>query len=136
MHLSAEIICENSSNQARAEPCAFRRATGGPPSSRQRNRKRDSSPLAAITLAWQWLTLPAMPSDGEARQSSALGLLRRRGPRVGIAAVPLRFAGQFALFTYVRSFLEDVTRLSVSALSVGMLLLTLWGLIGTGAPVG
>lgn len=35
-------------------------------------------PLAAITFAWQWLTLPAMPSDRSVKVASALGVLRRR----------------------------------------------------------
>src|SRR3954452_8346422 len=46
-------------------------------------------PLAAITFAWQWLTLPAMPSARDARSASALGLLRRPQAKIGMAAVAL-----------------------------------------------
>jgi predicted MFS family arabinose efflux permease len=88
-------------------------------------------PLAAVTFAWQWLTLPAMPSDRAAGGSSALGMLRRPAARFGAAAVALLFAGQFALFTYIRPFLEGVTLLSASALSVVLLLMGLGGLFGT-----
>ena len=88
-------------------------------------------PLAAITFAWQWLTLPAMPSDRSAGGSSALGLLRRPAARFGAAAVAMLFAGQFALFTYIRPFLEGVTQLSASALSLVLLLMGLGGLCGT-----
>ena len=88
-------------------------------------------PLAAITFAWQWLTLPAMPSDRTARTASALGVLRRPAARIGAIAVALLFAGQFALFTYVRPFLEGVTQLGVSTLSIVLLLMGAGGLFGT-----
>jgi predicted MFS family arabinose efflux permease len=87
-------------------------------------------PLAAVTFAWQWLTLPAMPSDRAAGGCSALGMLRRPAARFGAAAVALLFAGQFALFTYIRPFLETVTQLSASALSLVLLLMGLGGLFG------
>ena len=88
-------------------------------------------PFAAITFAWQWLTLPAMPSDRTARTASALGVLRRPAARIGALAVALLFAGQFALFTYVRPFLEGVTQLGVSTLSIVLLLMGAGGLFGT-----
>lgn len=88
-------------------------------------------PLAAITFAWQWLTLPAMPSDRAAPGAGALGVLRRPSARIGMAAVALLFMGQFALFTYLRPFLESVTQLSVSALSLDLLLMGGAGLLGT-----
>ncbi len=88
-------------------------------------------PLAAITFAWQWLTLPPMPSDRMARTASALGVLRRPIARIGALAVALLFAGQFALFTYVRPFLEGVTQLGVPALSLVLLLMGAGGLFGT-----
>jgi predicted MFS family arabinose efflux permease len=88
-------------------------------------------PLAAITFAWQWLTLPAMPSDRASGAASALGVLRRPTARIGAAAVALLFAGQFALFTYVRPFLEGTTHLGVSTLSLVLLLMGAGGLAGT-----
>jgi predicted MFS family arabinose efflux permease len=88
-------------------------------------------PLAAATFAWQWLTLPSMPSDRGARSAGALGLLSRPSVRNGMAAVALLFAGQFALFTYLRPFLENVTQLSVSLLSLVLLVMGTAGLAGT-----
>src|SRR3954447_13748075 len=88
-------------------------------------------PLAAVTFAWQWLTLPSMPSDIARGQPSALGVLRCPNARLGMAAVALLFAGQFALFTYVRPFLETVTRLNVAALSLVLLVMGAAGVIGT-----
>lgn len=88
-------------------------------------------PLAAITFAWQWLTLPPMPSDRAAGSASALGVLRQPVARIGMAAMAALFAGQFALFTYLRPFLEGVTDLSVSLLSLILLLMGIAGLAGT-----
>ncbi|KQN40875.1 transcriptional regulator [Sphingomonas sp. Leaf407] len=88
-------------------------------------------PLAAVTFAWQWLTLPAMPSDRGTKTDGALGVLRRPVARTGALAVALLFAGQFALFTYVRPFLEGVTRLGVPALSLVLLVMGAGGLFGT-----
>lgn len=88
-------------------------------------------PLAAVTFAWQWFTLPSIPSDREGRRSTALGVLRRAEARTGMIAVALLFMGQFALFTYLRPFLENVTQLSVSKLSLVLLIMGLAGLVGT-----
>lgn len=93
-------------------------------------------PLAAITFAWLWRTLPAMPSGRSARGGGALGVLRRPEARLGMAAVALLFMGQFALFTYLRPFLENVTQLSVSMLSLILLVMGGAGLVGTWAIGG
>jgi predicted MFS family arabinose efflux permease len=88
-------------------------------------------PLAAITFVWQWVTLPSMLSERADRRVSALGILRRPNASLGMAAVALLFAGQFALFTYLRPFLESVTRLEVSMLSLVLLIMGAAGLVGT-----
>jgi predicted MFS family arabinose efflux permease len=48
-----------------------------------------------------------------------------------MAAMLLLFMGQFALFTYLRPFLETVTRVDVSTLSLILLAVGAAGLIGT-----
>lgn len=88
-------------------------------------------PLAALVLAWQYLSLPAMPSRGASRTGSVFRVLRRPGVPLGFAAVAMLFTGQFALFTYLRPFLETITGVSVSGLSLILLGLGLAGLIGT-----
>jgi predicted MFS family arabinose efflux permease len=87
-------------------------------------------PLAAITLMWQFLSLPALPPKHGSR-GNALVLLRNTQARYGIAAVTLFFMGQFALFTYLRPFLETVTRVNVSTLSLILLIIGGAGLLGT-----
>jgi predicted MFS family arabinose efflux permease len=58
-------------------------------------------------------------------------VLRRRQVPLGMAAVTLFFLGQFALFTYLRPFLETVTRVDVTTLSLLLLATGGAGLIGT-----
>jgi predicted MFS family arabinose efflux permease len=88
-------------------------------------------PLAAITLAWQFTSLPSLPPKDGSRASSALGVLRNTQARYGIAAVTLFFMGQFALFTYLRPFLETITRVNVSTLSLILFIVGGAGLLGT-----
>jgi predicted MFS family arabinose efflux permease len=88
-------------------------------------------PLAAITFAWQFIALPKMPSRERPGFGAAFKVLARKEVPLGMLAVGLFFAGQFALFTYLRPFLETVTHVSVSALSLMLLLLGLAGLAGT-----
>lgn len=93
------------------------------------------APVALITLAWQWRALPSMPaaprSDGAGSVFKVFTLFRRRHVAVGMAASGLFFMGQFALFTYVRPFLETVTRIQVPALSLVLLAIGIAGLVGT-----
>jgi predicted MFS family arabinose efflux permease len=88
-------------------------------------------PLAAATLAWLFLTLPNMPSRERAKASATFLVLRRREVPLGMLAVALLFMGQFALFTYLRPFLETVTRVDVSTLSAMLLIIGAGGLAGT-----
>jgi predicted MFS family arabinose efflux permease len=88
-------------------------------------------PLAAATFAWQFIALPAMPAKGQASAGAAFRVLRRPPAPLGILAVTLLFLGQFALFTYLRPFLETVTRVDVASLSAILLVIGLAGLLGT-----
>jgi predicted MFS family arabinose efflux permease len=88
-------------------------------------------PLAALTLAWQFVRLPSMPPRGRSTAGATFRVLRRPHVPYGIAAVTLLFMGQFALFTYLRPFLETVTRVNVSMLSVILLIVGVAGLVGT-----
>lgn len=88
-------------------------------------------PLAVVTYLWQFATLPSMPGNARAQAASPFALLRRPGVAYGIAAVTLFFAGQFALFTYLRPFLESATGVHGIALSLILLVLGVSGLVGT-----
>jgi predicted MFS family arabinose efflux permease len=88
-------------------------------------------PLAALTLVWQFLTLPSMPSERSPQGGSVFRVLRRRQVPLGMLAVTVFFMGQFALFTYLRPFLETVTQVDVSTLSLILLITGGAGLFGT-----
>lgn len=92
-------------------------------------------PVSLIALAWQWKTLPSMPA---AVRASGIGnvfkvftLFKHPGVAVGMLASSLLFMGQFGLFTYVRPFLETVTGVHGSAISLILLVIGAAGFIGT-----
>ena len=89
-------------------------------------------PLAIVAFIWQCFSLPAMESDKASRpRGSVLRLLRHSIVAIGLLACGLFFMGQFALFTYVRPFLEAVTGVSASGLSLILLAIGVAGFIGT-----
>ena len=89
-------------------------------------------PVAAIALAWQWFSLPAMQAQQRAPGSgNVFKVLGSRPVALGMAACGAFFMGQFALFTYLRPFLETATRVSVSTLSLVLLVIGVAGFIGT-----
>jgi predicted MFS family arabinose efflux permease len=89
-------------------------------------------PVALLAFVWQWISLPAMPS-GERTANSGSVFSHLKNPRValGLAAAGIFFMGQFTLFTYVRPFLETITRVDVTTLSLILLLMGAAGFIGT-----
>ncbi|PPA74444.1 MFS transporter [Achromobacter spanius] len=90
-------------------------------------------PVAALALAWQWVSLPAMQAEPPTRASgNAVTLLKRPFVALAMAACGAFFMGQFALFTYLRPFLETVTHVGVSALSLVLLAIGVAGVVGTG----
>jgi predicted MFS family arabinose efflux permease len=88
-------------------------------------------PLAILAFIWQWRTIPALRSELAGASSNPFKLLRNPQVALGMVAIMLLFMGQFAVFTYLRPFLESVTHLSVTSLSLVLLLLGASGLAGT-----
>lgn len=89
-------------------------------------------PVAAIAFVWQCFSLPAMQPQPRAKGSrNVFRLFRNRLVVLGMLAVGIFFMGQFALFTYLRPFLETVTRVDVSTLSLVLLTLGIAGFVGT-----
>ncbi|HEX8412982.1 MAG TPA: MFS transporter [Sphingomicrobium sp.] len=88
-------------------------------------------PLAAATFVWLFTSLPSMPNRERASGIAAFKVLRRPQVPLGMLAVALFFMGQFALFTYLRPFLETVTAVDVTTLSLMLLGLGVAGLVGT-----
>ncbi len=89
-------------------------------------------PVAIVAFIWQYFSLPNMGGNqGPSPRKSLLRLLHQPAVSVGLMACGLFFMGQFALFTYVRPFLETVTHVSPSALSLILLTIGIAGFIGT-----
>ena len=88
-------------------------------------------PIATLAAAWLMISLPSIKAQGVAKNSSLLHLMKRTPVALGMLAVSVFFMGQFMLFTYLRPFLEAVTQVSASGLSLILLVLGLAGFAGT-----
>lgn len=89
-------------------------------------------PIAIVALIWQFKSMPSLPAIISAEKSkNPFGLLKRPIVLYGMTGILLLFMGQFALFTYLRPFLETVTHVNATMLSILLLILGLAGLIGT-----
>ena len=88
-------------------------------------------PIGLLALLWQWISLPALPSKRDGPSLNVFRLILRPPVAAGMTAIFLLFMGQFALFTYLRPFLEQVTRVGIPTLSLLLLLMGLAGATGT-----
>jgi predicted MFS family arabinose efflux permease len=88
-------------------------------------------PVAAVVFIWKLISLPSMKARRGPGGRNLFKLLKQPSVASDMAAVSIFFMGQFALFTYLRPFLETVTRVGVSTLSLMLLIIGVAGLIGT-----
>lgn len=92
-------------------------------------------PVAVIALVWQWISLPSMKVEKRRPAAGSIfGVFAPlKSPPVawGMAACGAFFMGQFILFTYVRPFLETVTRVDAATVSLVLLVIGVAGFAGT-----
>jgi predicted MFS family arabinose efflux permease len=88
-------------------------------------------PLAAVTMVWQWISVPSMTSTERVPAGRVLALLRRPNVARAMASVMLTFGGTFAAFTYLRPFLENRVQATLPQLSLLLLALGSAGFVGT-----
>ncbi|WP_426201341.1 MFS transporter [Pseudomonas sp. TWP3-1] len=88
-------------------------------------------PMGLIATVWLLFSLPAMKAQANTASTNVFRLMKNGPVALGMIAVSVFFMGQFMLFTYLRPFLETVTHVSVSMLSLMLLVLGLAGLAGT-----
>ncbi|AFJ48670.1 MFS transporter [Shimwellia blattae] len=89
-------------------------------------------PVAVVALLWQGFSLPAMKAaDSGKAQGGVYRRLCRPVVLLGLLACGGFYMGQFALFTYLRPFLEHVTRVSAGTLSLMLLITGMAGVVGT-----
>lgn len=87
-------------------------------------------PIAVVAFVWQAFSLPPMRPERHSKPVSSLALLRRPAVALGMLAVCVFFMGQFTLFTYVRPFLESVTHVDATTLSLVLLAMGAAGFVG------
>ena len=89
-------------------------------------------PVAFVALIWQLISLPSMPGTRqEAGSRNIFTLFRYRLVTLGMLGVGIFFMGQFTLFTYIRPFLEIVTKVHASVVTIVLLVIGVAGFIGT-----
>ncbi|WP_336980488.1 MFS transporter [Brevundimonas nasdae] len=91
------------------------------------------TPIGAANLIWHLVALPSLPSRGQRGIGDMLDLLRRRYFVIALIASMLSWGSAFTLFTYLRPFLEQVTGVGVTGLSILLLALGCAGFVGTWA---
>lgn len=91
------------------------------------------TPIVAINLVWHVIALPSLPAGEKQNFRAMFGLLKRPYFLRGLVACMLSWGSAFTMFTYLRPFLEQVTGVEVTMLSVLLLLLGCAGFIGTWA---
>lgn len=77
--------------------------------------------LSLLALAVQFATLPKLPAHGRSSLKAVGEVLTRPNVGLGMIAVTFVFTGHFAFFTYIRPFLETVTRVEIGTVSMILL---------------
>ncbi|MCF3640757.1 MFS transporter [Rhizobium sp. TRM95111] len=77
--------------------------------------------LGAVAFFVQLATLPSLPPRGQSRFGTLVEVLARPAVAVAMLAILLVFTGHFAFFTYIRPFLETVTHVGFTGVSVILL---------------
>ena len=92
-------------------------------------------PVSFIALLWQYISLPSMPVKKQSKSMhnalATFTLLRRPIVLLGMLSVGVFFMGQFSLYTYIRPFLETVTLVDATTLSLILMLIGASGFAGT-----
>jgi len=91
------------------------------------------TPIVAVNLVWHLVELPSLPARDRQDVRAMLDLLKRPYFVRGLAACMLSWGSAFSMFTYLRPFLEKVTGVDVTTLSVLLLILGCAGFVGTWA---
>jgi len=91
------------------------------------------TPIVAVNLVWHIVALPSMPAHQRQNFRALFDLLKRPYFMRGLIACMLSWGSAFTMFTYLRPFLEQVTGVDVTTLSILLLILGCAGFVGTWA---
>ncbi|MBN9243006.1 MAG: MFS transporter [Mesorhizobium sp.] len=86
--------------------------------------------IGVLTLAVQLATIPRLPPLDVASVRALFEVGRNRMVRIGLIAILLVASGNFAGFTYVRTFLEQVPVLDIDTISLALLAFGIAGFFG------
>lgn len=87
--------------------------------------------VGMVTLAFQSFTLPRLAPRRPARLRTVFEVLQRPGIAIGMFGCVLVHSGHFAMFTYVRPFLEGTTGIGSQGLSLMLLGFGVANFVGT-----
>ncbi|MGX9943167.1 MFS transporter [Bradyrhizobium denitrificans] len=91
------------------------------------------TPIVTVNLVWHLIALPSLPARQRQDFRTMVDLLKRPYFLRGLIAAMLSWGSAFTMFTYLRPFLEQVTRVDVTVLSILLLVLGCAGFVGTWA---
>ena len=86
--------------------------------------------LGVVALVLQLVALPTIPSQQRIRATALTSLFGVPRARVGLVVAAFLFAAQFAAYTYISPFLQDVAKLSPDVVSVALLVFGVSGIVG------
>ncbi|PZE79300.1 MFS transporter [Curtobacterium sp. MCBD17_032] len=86
--------------------------------------------LGLVALVLQIAMLPSIPSSQRVRFSTLAGLLRVQRARVGLIAAAFLFIAQFAAYTYVAPYLEELVRVGPDTVTLALLVFGIAGIAG------
>ncbi|MFU0507799.1 MFS transporter [Pseudaminobacter sp. NGMCC 1.201702] len=90
-------------------------------------------PIVAVNLIWHLVSLPSLPARRRQDFRTMFDLLTRPYFLRGLFAAMLSWGSAYTMLTYLRPFLEQVTGVDVTTLSVLLLVLGCAGFVGTWA---
>ncbi|WIB68730.1 MFS transporter [Curtobacterium sp. MCBD17_035] len=86
--------------------------------------------LGVVALGLQVAMLPRIPATQAVRFATLGGLLRIPRARVGLIAAVFLFVAQFAAYTYVSPYLEQMVRVDADTVTIALLVFGIAGIIG------
>jgi predicted MFS family arabinose efflux permease len=87
--------------------------------------------IGVVTLIFQLATLPRLAPTGAARLRTLAEVLLRPGIGLGMLCTVLVFGGHFALFTFIRPYLEGVAGVGLDGLALMLLAFGIANFAGT-----
>jgi predicted MFS family arabinose efflux permease len=86
--------------------------------------------LGAVSLVGQLLLLPKIPSVQRVRVSTLAGLLRLPRARVGLLGAVFVFVAQFAAYTFVSPYLDELVEVDAATITMALLIFGIAGIVG------